>query len=307
VATAARTSDSTIRTSESPRFRPLSRLRDLWGYREILLNLVRKDLKVKYTQSILGAAWSMLNPILYLAVFGFVFSFVLQSDIPAFPVYLLSGLVAWTFFQGSLNLGVKAVVDNTSLVKKVYFPKEILPLAPVGVSLVDFALQVVVLIAFMLLFGYGTIGTNLLLFPLALVALIIFTTALTMWIAALNVRYRDTQHLLAQVLLVWFWLTPIVYPASLIQETLIKFGGQKLFWAYLALNPMADITFAFQKAFYGTSAPIGADGQPTQVLGTLSTGDLALLCGGVIVGATILLAFTARTFFRMSGDFAEEL
>ena len=306
MATTSRTSDSTIRTSESPRFRPLSRLRDLWGYREILLNLVRKDLKVKYTQSILGAAWSMLNPILYLAVFSFVFAFVLTPDIPAFPVYLLSGLVGWTFFQGSLNVAVKSVVDNTSLVKKVYFPKEILPLSSVGVSLVDFALQMVVLIGFMLIFSYPFVGPNLLLFPLALVALILFTTALSMWISALNVRYRDTQHLLSLILLAWFWLTPIVYPASLLQEKLIALGGEKLFALFL-LNPLADITFAFQKALYAQSAPIGANGKPTQVLVTLTGQQLALLCIAVIVCSTVLLMVTSRTFFRMSGDFAEEL
>src|SRR3990170_65566 len=135
MAATAETGQATVRTSESPRLRPLSRLRDVYGYREILANLVRKELKVKYTKSVLGAAWSMLNPILYLAVF----SFVLKPNIPHFPVYLLSGLVAWNLFAGSLGLAVRSVVDNTSLVKKVYFPKEILPLSSVGTSLVDFA------------------------------------------------------------------------------------------------------------------------------------------------------------------------
>src|SRR3990170_8081789 len=109
MAATAETGQATVRTSESPRLRPLSRLRDVYGYREILANLVRKELKVKYTKSVLGAVWSMLNPILYLAVFSFVFAFVLKPNIPHFPVYLLSGLVAWNLFAGPLGLAVPSL------------------------------------------------------------------------------------------------------------------------------------------------------------------------------------------------------
>ena len=270
------------------------------------MNLVRKELKVKYTRSALGAAWSMLNPVLYLAVFSFVFAFVLPSKMPAFPVYLLSGLVAWNMFSGSLTLAVRSVIDNTSLVKKVYFPKEILPLSSVGTSLVDFALQAVVLVVFMVIFGYAFLGVNTLLFPLAVVALVMFTTAMSLWVAGLNVTYRDTQHLLSLTLLAWFWLTPIVYPSALLQEKLSDVNGMNLFPLYL-LNPMADIVFGFQRAFYKTVSPIGEDGVPVQVLVDMSVGELAVLLCGVIVGSTFVLLACWRTFFRMSGDFAEEL
>ncbi|MEX0832720.1 MAG: ABC transporter permease [Actinomycetota bacterium] len=306
MASVSRTDETTVRTSESPRFRPFTRLRDVFSFREILMNLVRKELKVKYTRSVLGAAWSMLNPVLYLAVFSFVFAFVLPSRLPSFPVYLLSGLVAWNMFSGSLTLAVRSVIDNTSLVKKVYFPKEILPLSAVGTSLVDFALQVVVLIVFMVIFGYAFLGVNTLMFPLALVALVTFTTAISLWVAGMNVRYRDTQHLLSLTLLAWFWLTPIVYPASLLQEKLSDVFGMNLFAVYL-LNPMADIIFGFQRAFYKTVSPIGEDGVPVQVLVDMSDTQLALLLCGVILGSALVLLACWRTFFRMSGDFAEEL
>src|SRR5512137_1643771 len=108
--------NTTIRTSESPRLRPIARIRDIWAFREILLNLIRKELKVKYTKSVLGAAWSMLNPLFYLAVFSFVMK-VLGRGIPDFPIYLLSGVIAWNFFSGSLTLATRSVIDNTSLVK----------------------------------------------------------------------------------------------------------------------------------------------------------------------------------------------
>src|SRR6266705_2797065 len=113
--------DLIIRTSEAPTFHLLARVGELAGAREILANLVRKEVKVKYKSSVLGAAWSMLNPILYLAVFSLVFTVVLKNGVPHFPIYLLSGLLAWNLFATSLALGARSVVDNANLVTKVYF------------------------------------------------------------------------------------------------------------------------------------------------------------------------------------------
>src|SRR5207249_150153 len=132
-----------VRTSEPPRLHPMARLRELLSARELLANLVRKEVKVKYKSSVLGALWSMLNPILYLAVFTLVFSLVLRNNVPHFPVYLLSGLLAFNLFSTSLGLGARSVVDNANLVTKVYFPRELLPLASVGTALVDFVLQAI--------------------------------------------------------------------------------------------------------------------------------------------------------------------
>src|SRR5438874_10724218 len=114
--------DLEVRTSESPRLHPRARLREILRDRQILANLVRKEVKVKYKSSVLGAAWSMLNPILYLAVFTLVFSVVLPASVPHFPIYLLSGLLAWNLFATSLGLASRSVVDNANLLTKVYFP-----------------------------------------------------------------------------------------------------------------------------------------------------------------------------------------
>lgn len=294
-----------VRTSEPQKLRLWRRVRELWGYREILANLVRKELKVKYTSSVLGAAWSMLNPVLYLAVFTLVFRVVLRSGVPDFPVYLLSGLLAWNLFGSSLGLSSRSVVDNANLVKKVYFPREILPFASIGASLVDFALQSLVLVAFMAAFTYGQpYGLNLLLLPLSLVALVLFTAALSLWVSALNVRYRDTQHLLNLALLTWFWLTPIVYPSAFVQRELTELGGGGTWFFHLYLaNPMADIVFGFQRALYGVVNPPGSEG----VLVDASVGWLAILLGAVAAGSLALLYLFWRVFFRLSGDFAEEL
>jgi ABC-2 type transport system permease protein len=284
---------------------PLSRLGELVRARYILSRLIGREVKVKYKSSVLGAAWSMLNPLLYLAVFSLVFTVILRNDIPHFPVYLLSGLIAWTLFSSSLSLSVRSVVDNSSLVTRVYFPRELLPLSSIGSALVDFWLQALVLILFMLAFQYGEFGMNVLLLPLSLFALLAFTAALALFVAALNVRYRDVQHLVNILLLAWFWMTPVVYPSSFVSSVLGQrhLFGISLYHLFL-INPLADIVFGFQRAIYGTVRPVGAS---TTVLLPVSVGWLAVLISAVAVGSLLLLLLTWRAFFRMSGDFAEEL
>ena len=305
-------SEPEVKTSETPKLHPIRRLKELWHYREILVNLTRKEVKVKYTSSILGSAWSMLNPIMYLVVFSFVFQVVLKSGIPDFPIYLLSGLLAWNLFSGSLTLSARSVVENANLVKKVYFPREILPLASVGATVFDFLLQGVVLLAFMLIAQYTqAIGLNLLLLPLSMLALLLFSTALSLLVGALNVRYRDTQHLLNLALLTWFWLTPIVYQFGLVQDRLTnsRFGEAGLV-AYLIINPMATVVAGFQRALYAVVAPHSPAFDPAKngtVLLDVSIGELALLLGVVcLISIGFILVFW-RFFFRQAGDFAEEL
>jgi ABC-2 type transport system permease protein len=283
-----------------------ARIKELFAHREILMNLVRKEIKVKYTSSVLGAAWSMLNPLLFLAVFTLVFAVVLKNGTPYFPVYLLSGILAWNLLSTSLSLSARSVVDNANLVKKVYLPREILPLASVGASLFDFFLQAIVLGIFMGVLTYGVLGVNLLLLPLSLVALLLFTCALSLWVGALNVRYRDTQHLLNIGLLTWFWFTPIVYSSGLISHRLLDHG--KWLWLLYLANPMADIIYGFQRAIYGNVCPASVVRfQHACELPHVSVGFLAIVLGGVTVGSVVLLYLFWRHFFKLSGDFAEEL
>lgn len=277
-----------------------TRLRELWAYREILLNLVRKELKVKYTASVLGAVWSILNPIVFLAVFSFVTK-VLQNQIPDFPVFLLSGLLAWNLFSAALLQGSRSVIDNANLVKKVAFPREILPLSSIGVALVDFVLQSAVLLFFIFVSGHGLGAAALVLYPLAILTVLVFTVAVVFWVSALNVRYRDVGHLLNLGLLVWFWLTPIVYQAALVQNYFANRGTPGLWNLYL-LNPLAPIVLGFQRALYGNPTQDGI-----QVLPDVSVAWNAGVLGIVLAASTLLLLFTWRLFFRMSGDFAEEL
>ena len=295
------------RTSEEPKLRVIGRVRELASYREILLNLVRKELKVKYTSSVLGAVWSLLNPLVFLAVFSFVV-IVTGNPMPHYPVYLLSGLLAWNLFNNSLLQGARSVVDNASLVKKVYFPREILPLASIGVTLVDFVLQSAVLLVFMLITGYDFHLHATWMYPLAFVTLLVFTLAVTLWVAGLNVRYRDVQHLLNLALLVWFWLTPIVYQGALVQGYLTK--RSPVLWNLFLLNPLATIVSGFQRALYAVVTPtisVAGETVPVRVLPDVSLSWLAGVLIAVLAGSLLLLASTWRLFFRLSGDFAEEL
>jgi ABC-2 type transport system permease protein len=309
-------SEIAVHTSEPPRLHPLRRVRELWGIREILGNLVRKEVKVKYTSSVLGALWSLLNPLLYLLVFSFVFTLVLRNRIPDFAVYLLSGILAWNFFASTLGLAARSVVDNGNLVTKVYFPREILPLATVGASSVDLGLQGLVLLAYMGIIRYPFLGWNLLLLPLSLIGLYAFTTAMALWVAALNVRYRDTQHLLNIGLTLWFWLTPIVYPSGFVYQKLLVDNHLPGLWFLFLANPMGTIILGFQRALYADPTPTACATDatthavtcaPVSVLPPVSVGWLAMVVGAVALGSLILLLLAWRTFFHMSGDFAEEL
>ena len=295
----AATVEVTERTSEPPRLRVRRRVRELYAYREIILNLVRKELKVKYTASVLGAIWSVLNPIVFLAVFEFV-SKALGSSLLDYPVFLLAGLLAWNLFSVSLSAGAQSVIANANLVKKVYFPREILPLASIGVALFDFALQSSVFVAFMIVFGYGFQLDVVWLYPIAFVALLAVTVAVTFWVSALNVRYRDVQHLIGLALLVWFWMTPIVYPAGVVATNLAKNPHGTLFWRIYLLNPMTWVVFGFQRALYHS-------GDASRVLAPYSAGQLAIGLACVTAVGFAVLYFTWRVFFSMSGDFAEEL
>jgi ABC-2 type transport system permease protein len=292
----------TERTSEPPRLHLGRRARELYAARETLLNLIRKELKVKYTASVLGAVWSLLNPVVFLAVFSFVVR-VLGNRIADFPVFLLSGLLAWNFFSVSLTSGARSVVDQANLVKKVAFPREILPLSSVGVASFDLLLQSAVLWLFIVVSGHGFRWPDLAIYPLALVVLVTFATALTLWVSAMNVRYRDVGHLLNLGLLVWFWLTPIVYQAFLVKRTL---AGTSILgvdaWRLYLLNPMATLILGFQRALYGAAAPGAEPVLPRVGLGW-HVATLSILA--VLSAALLLLAW--RSFFHRSGDFAEEL
>jgi ABC-2 type transport system permease protein len=273
------------------------RLVDIWRYRELLVGLVRKELKVKYKNSILGFLWSMLNPALYLVVFYVVFQLILKNGIPDFAIYLLSGLLVWNLFSTGLPAATGSIVGNSAIVKKVAFPREILAMASVGAALVHFVLQGAVLILALGVFRYSPSPGYMLLVPVALFALLLFTAGLGILLAAVNVYLRDTQHLLELALLAWFWGTPIVYPYRLVSDRLHE---RALLYR---LNPITPIVLTFQRAIYVHTDP---QGHPILANGVNWHWYAGQLLGVIALGAVIFLV-ALHVFGRLEGNFAEEL
>ncbi len=280
-----------------------SRARDLLRYRELLGNLIRKELKVKYKNSALGFVWSMLNPALYLLIFWIVFEKFLGSGIPNFPIYFLSGLLAWNLLSGSLGGGVSSVVGNASLVTKVYFPREVLPLSAVGAAFVHFLLQLIVLVIALFVFRFGLSAELVVLVPSALVVLLVFLVGVCFFISVLNVYFRDVQHLLELVLLAWFWMTPIVYPIAFVQQNL----GAGLLWQIYMLNPMTHIVLAFQRGIYARVSPRGPGGDVQQVLIDAPVSWYMRNLAIVALGAVVVLIGGWIVFQRLESRLAEEL
>jgi ABC-2 type transport system permease protein len=273
---------------------------DVWERRELLANLVRKELKVRYKNSVLGFAWSLLNPAMLMVVYTLVFQVVLKNGLPYFPIFLLSGLLAWNLFSASLAGAVGSITGNTSLVNKVWFPREVLPLASVGANSVHFVLQATVLLATIAISPIDFDWRWLWLLVPALVVLLILTAAVSIFLACVNVYARDTQHLLELALLAWFWMTPIVYPWRLPAQQLKDHGIAS---SAILLNPMVSIALAMQRALYGQHVmPSAGPMLPVD-------GQLWYLRNLGIVGAVsvVLFILALRLFSRLEGNFAEEL
>jgi len=273
---------------------------------ELLTELVRKDLKVKYKNSALGFVWSLANPLLYLAVFSLVFGVFLKNNVPWFAVLFMSGFLIWSFFNSATLDATGAVVGNANLVRKVRFPRVVLPLASVGFAGVHLALQLLVFFLFLIPSYPDAFGPQLLLLVPALAVTVIFTVAMSLLASSLNVRYRDVQHLLEVALLAWFWLTPIVYPVTLVRNELAGAGVLWMFKLYMA-NPMTAVVVAAQRAVYVHPVVIGNDGTLVQVLPTGGYGFYLQWLAVAAVVSAVLLVIGLWTFRRLQADFAEEL
>jgi ABC-2 type transport system permease protein len=275
---------------------------DIWSYRELLGQLIRKELKVKYKDSVLGFFWTLLRPLLYLLVYSVAIGIFLGSGrvIPQFGIYLFTGLLAWTLFTDIIGGCTGSIVGNAGLVKKVYFPRELFPLAVVGASIINFLLQAVILIVAYLVTWSWPAPANLPLVPLALAALVLFATGLGLLLAAGNVFLRDITYLVEVGLLLWFWMTPIVYDWTKVRTTLVDDNSLgAVFQAYLA-NPMANIVLAFQRALW--PGGLTEQGQPFYY-----DGNLYLRLAVLIVVGLGFVWFAQRIFARSQGNFAQEL
>jgi ABC-2 type transport system permease protein len=280
------------------------RLIEIWSSRGLLQNLVRTEISVRYKNSFLGIIWSMISPAMTLAIYFVVFQSISKNGIPNFVIFLFSGFLVWNMFQLAVVTATGVVVNNAGLVKKISFPREILALASIGSASVFFFFQAIVLVIFMVALRCQPDWSYLPLLPLAFVALICWSIALAIFLSAINVYLRDTQHLVEVLFTAWFWACPIVYAYQPLAQ---KLAAHHLSWIYF-FNPMVPIVLTYQRVIYGRIVVINTVTKlPSQILPARSylwytTTNLAVLAAaiGLIGGALIV-------FGRLEGNFAEEL
>ena len=232
-------------------------LREMWTYRELTRNLIVRDIKVRYKNSALGIFWSLLNPLLMTLVFTVVFTVMapVRGNIHSFPVFVLCALLPWNFFSASVIGTTSSIVGNANLINKVYFPREILPLSTVLAELVNFCLALVILFGMIIVFGIRLTPWALLL-PLVIAIQIAFTLGIGFILATLNVFYRDTQQIMNVVMLAWFFVTPIIYPVSILPHNYQLWGLTIDVWRWAhILNPMTSLIATYRVILYDGAPP----------------------------------------------------
>ena len=255
------------------------KLKDLWEYRELLYFLVWRDIKVRYKQTALGAAWAIIQPFFSMVVFSVFFGKLakMPSDGIPYPIFAFSALVPWTFFANGLAQSANSLVDSANLIRKVYFPRLTIPIANVLSGLVDFTIAFVVLLGMM--FWYGVAPTaRIVWLPLFLLLALVTALAVGLWLSVLNVEYRDVRYTIPFLTQFWMYATPVVYPSSLLSEPWRTIYG---------LNPMVGVIEGFRWALLGTKTA------PGPMIAVSAGAAVLLLIGG------------AYYFRRMEKTFAD--
>ncbi|MDD7294125.1 MAG: ABC transporter permease [Oscillospiraceae bacterium] len=255
-------------------------LRELYHYREMLFSLVRKDLRGRYKGSVLGFLWTFINPLMQLLVYTFVFTVILPSQVEHYSLYLFVALIPWIFFSSSMTGGAGSIVAQKDLVKKIYFPREIIPISYVTSCFVNMLLCFLIIFAVMLFTGAPFNPLALLCLPVIMIVEYLLALGIAMLAAAVTVYFRDLEHILGIVSMIWMYLTPILYP-----ETLVPEKWQALYH----INPMTSIITAYRDVLYWGVMP-----------------QLATLLEAVLLGVLFLL-LGLLSFSKLKKGFAEEL
>lgn len=265
---------STVTVIEPSRgWMPLN-LRELWAYREVLYFLIWRDLKVRYRQTVMGVGWAIAQPLFTAIIFTVFFGKVakIPSDGVPYPVFTFAGLVPWTFFSTGLSQSANSLVLNRHLISKIYFPRPLLPLSRVLGALPDLGLAFLALVGVMWWYGAGVVSTSLLWLPAFVVLAMVTALGVGLWLSALNVKYRDVQHVLPLLVQLWLFASPLAYPSSLLDEPWRTVYG---------LNPMVGVVDGFRWALLGVGNPPGS----TEIVSGL---------------AALVMLVTGSFFFRRS-------
>ena len=274
-----------------------TRSAELAQARELLANLVRKEIKVRYKHSFLGIVWSLLTPLLMTAIFTVVFATFLRIPVDDFASFFLAGYLVWQFYSNSVNASVGAIVGNGALIRKVYFPREVIPLSLVLAQAFHLLLALAATTPFFL-YQRGNFLPYLPALLLGLVLLVAFTSGMSMIFAALNVSFRDLQELTQVIFLAWFYGTPVIYPLYLVER------AHPAISALVELNPMTWFVRLVQTTIYGVPAPIPEAGEVGAAPAQWPSFEVFAVCAA---WAVVTLVFGWWLFRRRAVTFAKEV
>lgn len=254
-------------------------IKNLYKYRELLKTNIQKEIRGKYKGAWLGIVWSYLNPILMLAVYTFVFSIIMKVQIENYSAYLFVGLMPWTFFTSTVSQSCLSVIVNGGIIKKVYFPREIIPLSTVAANVVNFLISMIIVLGFLLISGVG-VSWHIILFPVVLFIQFILLLGIAFILSSITVFARDLEHIVSVILMAGFYATPIVYDLNSVPPKFLTF---------LKLNPMSSIIQGYRDILFYHQLP-----------------NMKML-GIVAIASFILLALGYKLFKHLEKSFVEEL
>jgi homopolymeric O-antigen transport system permease protein len=225
------------------------KLREVWDHRELTSIFIWRDIKVRYRQTVIGALWAIIQPFLTMVIFSIFFGRLagIPSDDVPYPIFSFAALVPWTFFANSINQASNSLVNNAEMIKKIYFPRLTMPIASVLGGLVDFILAFIILLLMMLYYGFVP-TINILWFPFFVLLALLTALGVSLWLAAMNVQFRDVRYMVPFIMQAWLFATPVAYPSSLLSEPWHTIYG---------LNPMVGVVEGFRWALLGTGTGPG--------------------------------------------------
>lgn len=255
------------------------KIKEIYTYRHMLKTLVKQDIRGRYKGSVFGFLWTLLNPLLLLAVYSVVFQFVFKLDIEHYPIYLFVALMPWTTFANTIALGTNSVVSSAAILKKVYFPREILPLASVISNMINYIFSFVIIVIALFIAGIG-VSWYIVFLPVLLIIQAMFTLALTLVLSAGNVYIRDIQYIMNPVMMIWMYASPILYKVDMVPAK---------YMAIYKLNPMMHLIEGYRAILYYKQMP-----------------DFKWL--GIIFGVSLVLLIIGFVVFgKLQRRFAEEV
>lgn len=258
----------------------LNTIHELYDYREMISSLIKRELRGKYKASVLGFLWTFINPLMQMIVYTIVFSVILNAGIENFPIFLFVSLIPWNFFNTSVTSGSTCVVNQENLVKKIYFPRIVLPIAYVTSMLINMLLTFIVIFAVLLISGYGINIRAVCVLPLVILIEYVLALGLCMLTSALAVYFRDLEYILGIITMAWMYLTPILYTVDMVPEE---------FRTLFGLNPMTPIILGYQQILYYKQIP-----NVETLLQAAAVGIIGLIVGYIV-------------FEKIQRKFAEEL